>query len=228
MKKEHLLAVLVLAITSAAISGCGQMPPQQGAISYTALGASDAVGVGAFPLSQGYVFRIRDDLENRGREVELLNLGIPGAEVDAIKSVSKIVLLSGMRPNLVTLWTGANDLINGDDPGAFEEDLEDILKDLRDRTSAFIVIGDIPDLTKLPKFIQDPDSDVTVERVRAFNDAIVRQAGNFNVSIARLSEIDMFEELVSDIDGFHPDNEGHKKIAERFLDVILPEFELSN
>ena len=62
---------------------------------------------------------------------------------------------------------------------------------------------------------------------RAFNDAIERQASNFNASIARLPELDMFEELTSDIDGFHSDNEGHKKIAERFLEVILPEFGLS-
>lgn len=226
MRIKHPLAVLVFVFIGA-IAGCAQMPPQPGAIIYTALGASDAVGVGAFPLSKGYVFRIRDDLENQGRDVELLNLGVPGADIDAIRTVSRIVLLAGMQPNLVTIWTGANDLIRGDDPGNFEEKLEDILNELRDRTSAIIVVGDLPDLTKLPKFVQDPDSDVTVERVRAFNDAIARQASNFGTSIARLSEIDMFDELVTDIDGFHPDNEGHKRIAERFLQVILPEFSLS-
>ncbi len=31
------------------------------------------------------------------------------------------------------------------------------------------------------------------------------------------------EDLVSDIDGFHPNNEGHRRIAEMFLEVILKE-----
>ncbi len=227
MRVKHLLAVLVLVSVGVPLSSCVQMPPQPGQIFYTALGASDAVGIGAFPLRNGYVFRIRDDLVNRGRQVELLNLGIPGAGIGDIKRVSRLVLVAGTRPTLVTLWTGANDLIDGDDPGNFEQDLEDILSELRERTSALIVVGDLPDLTRLPRFIQEPDSDVTVERVSAFNAAIERQASNFNASIARLSELDMLEELTSDIDGFHPDNEGHRRIAEHFIEVILPELGLS-
>jgi lysophospholipase L1-like esterase len=30
------------------------------------------------------------------------------------------------------------------------------------------------------------------------------------------------DDLVSDRDGFHPNNEGHRAIADRFLEVILP------
>ena len=35
------------------------------------------------------------------------------------------------------------------------------------------------------------------------------------------------DELVSDEDGFHPNNEGHRQIAERFLRAILPGFGLA-
>jgi lysophospholipase L1-like esterase len=30
------------------------------------------------------------------------------------------------------------------------------------------------------------------------------------------------DDLVSDEDGFHPNNEGHRQIADHFLEVILP------
>jgi lysophospholipase L1-like esterase len=32
---------------------------------------------------------------------------------------------------------------------------------------------------------------------------------------------------VSDADGFHPNNEGHRRIAEEFLEVILPALDLA-
>ena len=38
-------------------------PPQH--ITYLALGASDAAGVGAEPITRGYVFRIADELDER-------------------------------------------------------------------------------------------------------------------------------------------------------------------
>ena len=37
-----------------------------------AMGASDAVGIGAFPLENGYVYQIRDGLKSRANEVVLL------------------------------------------------------------------------------------------------------------------------------------------------------------
>ena len=38
-------------------------------ILYVAIGASDAVGIGAIPLNNGYVFRIRDRLEDESFDV---------------------------------------------------------------------------------------------------------------------------------------------------------------
>jgi lysophospholipase L1-like esterase len=135
-------------------------------------------------------------------------------------------LATGRNPDLVTLWTGPNDVIRGDEPEDFEGDLEDILAQLRDQTDAVIVVGNIPNLTELPRFREEPDPDVTEDRIDAFNAAIERQAGEFDVPIVDLHEEGVEDDLVSDVDGFHPNNEGHRRIAEEFLQVILPQFGL--
>jgi lysophospholipase L1-like esterase len=95
---------------------------------YLALGASDATGVGAIPLTEGYVFLIKRELEKRVPGVALVNLGVPGARVDLIKEQVRIATQVNTKANLVTLWTGANDLVHGDDPKTFQEDLRFIYR----------------------------------------------------------------------------------------------------
>jgi lysophospholipase L1-like esterase len=222
------LAVIAAAVLFTACGGGSSdddAPPiLEGPLDYLALGASDAVGIGASPLENGYVFLIDDALEEeRGEDVDLTNLGIPGALADDILDVLEIaVLVTGHRPDIVTLWTGANDLTQGRTPEDFGADLDAILELLRRETSALIFVGDLPDLTALPHFIEDPDPDVTLERVAAFNAVIENQAALHGVHLVPLSALPVEAELTSDLDGFHPSDEGHARIAEAFLEAIRP------
>jgi acyl-CoA thioesterase I len=198
-------------------------------ILYVAIGASDALGIGAVPLTNGYVFRIRDELGDQSFDVDLRTLAIPGAESDTIRKEVEI-FLSGIElgifaaPDLVTIWLGANDIIAGVDPGDFESELERIIQQLMEDTSAFIVIANIPDLTQLPRFIENPTDDVTIERINSFNDIIEGLANDFGIPLVDLFSEGFTDSQVSDADGFHPSNEGHERIAELFLEMILPEF----
>ncbi len=196
------------------------------AINYVALGASDAFGIGAEPITRGYVYRIKDGFEERGRKVNLLNLGIPTADIPAIKKTAKAALKRDKQIDLVTLWTGANDLIAGDDIKDFEEDLQGILTRIRKDSSAFIVIMNLPDLTQIKRFREKPHRRVTAERVTAFNQAITRQANKHNVPIVDFFKAAPGDMLVSERDGFHPNNDGHQKIADLYLQIILPKFGL--
>jgi len=196
------------------------------AVHYVALGASDAFGIGANPITRGYVYRIKDGFEDRGRKVDLLNLGIPTADIPAIKKTAKAALKRDKEIDLVTIWTGANDLIAGDDVGDFEQDLEGILSRLRDKSNAFIVIMNLPDLTQIKRFREKPHRRVTAERVTAFNQAITRQAQKYKVPIVDFFKAAPGDMLVSEKDGFHPNNDGHQKIADLYLQIILPQFGL--
>ena len=196
------------------------------AVNYVALGASDAFGIGASPITRGYVYRIKDGFEDRGRKVNLLNLGIPTADIPAIKKSAKLALKRDTEIDLVTIWTGANDLIGGNDVNEFEKELESMLARLRDKSTAFIVIMNLPDLTQIKRFREDPDRHVTVERVTAFNQAITRQAQKYKVPIVDFFKAQPGDMLVSKKDGFHPNNDGHQTIANLYLQIILPRFGL--
>ncbi len=202
-------------------SPANDLPP----VNYLALGASDAFGIGATPITRGYVYRIKDGFEDRGRRVKLLNTGIPTADIPAIKKVARKALKRDIDYDLVTIWTGANDLIGGGEVKEFEEDLASMLARLRDKTKAFIVIMNIPDLTTIKKFREDPDNDVTKARVDAYNAAITRQANQYKVPIVDFYKAAPGDMLVSK-DGFHPNNDGHQKIADLYLKFILPKFNL--
>ena len=203
-------------------SPANDLPP----VNYLALGASDAFGIGASPITRGYVYRIKDGFEDRGRRVSLLNLGIPTADIPAIKKTAQKALKRDVDYDLVTIWTGANDLIGGGRVNEFEEDLAGILSRLRSRSKAFVVIMNLPELTTIKKFREDPDRDVTKERVAAYNAAITRQANQFKVPIVDFYKAAPGDMLVSEKDGFHPNNDGHQKIANLYLQIILPHFGL--
>lgn len=223
MGNRQIVAALVFFL----VAGCGGgVRKVDGNLFYLALGASDAVGIGASPLENGYVYRIQKRMEGGGQPTRLLNTGIPGGKIDDIARALDLVLEIDADPHLVTLWTGANDLIGGEDPDKFEERLEAMLEKLEDETDAFVVLGDIPDLTRIPRFAADPSATVTRERIDAFNAAIYRQADDFDVPVAKLSGVPVTTELTSDVDGFHPSSEGHRVIADTFLTIILPVFGL--
>lgn len=191
-------------------------------IHYVAIGASDATGVGASPVTNGYVFRIEHTLEDKGKETDLLNLGIPGADTDLMRETS-LPLAKAKNPDLVTIFAGANDLVGGISPQDFEQDLRAIIQQLTEETQAFIVVATIPDATQAPRFINDPDRDVTRERLDQFNAAILREAAEFGASVADLRNVDVGGDVTSN-DGFHPNDEGYKRIAEEFLKIIEPHF----
>jgi lysophospholipase L1-like esterase len=221
-----LMGIVWVVLLGACGGDSSDRPPPtvaEGPLDYMALGASDAVGIGASPLEDGYVFLIDDALEaERGEDVDLTNLGVPGALADDILDALEIGLVLGIRPDIVTLWTGANDLTQGRSPEDFGADLDAILGLLREETSALIFVGDLPDLTALPRFVEDPDDDVTLERVAAFNAVIANQAALHGARLVPLSALPVEAELTSDLDGFHPSEEGHARIAEAFLEAIRP------
>lgn len=224
MKRWQMICALVVFLCSG-LPGCDKDSPTSPQyferLVYVAMGASDAVGIGAFPLEKGYVYQIRDGLKSRANEVMLYNLGVSGKRIDYIES-TELPTAIALQPHVITLWAGPNDLIHGVDAATFEHSLATILMQLRQSTPALIVLANIPDLTILPRFLLDPDSDVTVDRVSAFNLAIARQAEAYAVPL-----VDLYAggyasnwDYVS-LDGFHPSNEGHAKIAELYLEILL-------
>src|SRR5437016_5141407 len=120
-----------------------------GPITYVALGASDAVGVGSNqPGSQGYVPLLAAKLPKGSH---LVNLGISGIQVHAALTEELPIALF-TSPRLVTIWLVVNDFIGGVTYEDYIHDLDTLLSQLHSYTHATVVMANLPDLTRLPAF----------------------------------------------------------------------------
>src|SRR6266536_5107121 len=118
-------------------------------VTYVALGASDAVGIGSnIPGSQGYVPLVAAHLP---RGSHLINLGISGIHLHEALS-EELPLALTTSPGLITVWLVANDFIAGVTYDDYMRDLDTLLQQLHTSTQARIVMADLPDLTRLPAF----------------------------------------------------------------------------
>jgi len=214
--------VLRAALCCLCLAACGGPKEKPIAFIYLALGASDATGVGALPLTEGYVYLITRELDREIAGVFLVNLGVPGARIDLIKEQVRVAKQLGTKANLVTLWTGANDVVNGDDPKQFQEQLRGLLTMVTQDIARTIVVANVPDLAQLPRFRMSPSPTVTPARIDAFNRAIAEETHSAGGTLVDLHATAVRDDLVFDLDGFHPNNAGHRQITGLFLQVIVP------
>jgi lysophospholipase L1-like esterase len=176
-------AALVLTAFAAAGAGCAGSPTDPGnpapggSINYTAVGASDAIAIGASvpclpfidcPAGTGYVQVINRQLASGGTKVTLLNLGIPGAVLSPrIQTISQSY---GPRVDstIVTIFAGGNDTnvvarsVTGSANGnprayidaqvqLFKVEMAALVDGIRSRApSARIVIANLPNFSGAP------------------------------------------------------------------------------
>lgn len=188
---------------------------------YVALGASDAVGVGADnPAAEAWPAVVHAGLP---QGTQFINLGISGATLgDVVRDELPPAL--DARPGIVSIWPGVNDLRARVPLATFTSQLDQILGRFSQPQgdSPTLVVLNIPDLRRLPVFaVVDP----------ALLDATVRE---WNVAIAEVAQrhgaiqIDLYgqapelvehDEYIS-ADGFHPSSAGYRRIAELVLTAL--------
>jgi lysophospholipase L1-like esterase len=212
-------SAFTVVLTLLLLMGCGGSSGSND-FRYVAIGASDATGIGAFPLDEGYVFRIADTLNENCDGVELYNLGVPALTADDIENVELPAAVE-IEPDFVTVFVGGNDLVDGRSVESFRADVADILQTLSLETDAIIFIANLPDLSKVPRFEDDPNQNVTLANVMAYNSVIESEANATGAVLVNLADNSPSDILVSE-DGFHPSNQGHEVIANEFLAQMLP------
>lgn len=193
-----------------------------GPVTYVALGASDAVGIGSnIPGSQGYVPLVAAHLP-KGSHV--INLGISGIRLHEALT-QELPLALSTSPNLITIWLVANDFVDGVTYDNYLHDLNILLQQLHVRTHARIVMANLPDLTRLPAFANETSSQKTqmVVAIQKWNSGIAQLAKHCGVALVDLfsqgSQITAHPEYISG-DGFHPSPSGYVQLANFFWRVI--------
>jgi lysophospholipase L1-like esterase len=224
-KSSLLVLILVLVLGGALIwrgraqSGGAASPPV-----YVALGASDAVGIGATrPTIDGWVPLVASGLPEG---TPLVNLGVSGATLADVLS-DQLPVARDAAPHWVTIWPGPNDFRNGVPLATFTEQLDRLLAALAPdgvNQSRTVAVVTLPDLRVLPTFART-DAATLDAQVRAWNAAIaatVARHAPYAVLVDLFGASDEFAahpEYLSG-DGFHPSSAGYRRIADLTLDTL--------
>ena len=144
------------------------------AVQYVALGDSTVEGVGATSADLNYVSRLQERLRAEYPTARVVNLGAGGAtSADVVRR--QLDRAIALRPDLVTLSIGPNDITTRVPLAAYERNLDTILGRLRHETTALAVVNLIPDLTVTPRFRAHRARDAVGRQTVLFNEALERQ-----------------------------------------------------
>ncbi|KRT65339.1 MAG: GDSL-like protein lipase/acylhydrolase [Candidatus Rokubacteria bacterium CSP1-6] len=187
------------------------------AVMYVAIGDSTVYGIGANGAERNYVSRLYERLRSVYASARMTNLGVGGATgADVVeRQLQRAVAL---RPDLVTLSIGPNDITRGRNVGEYERDIETIFRTLLRETTGVLVVNLIPDLTLTPRFRGREEAPKVGRRVALFNEALGRQARAHGVEVVDLfsasrHEVPQRPELIA-TDGYHPSDQGYARWAE--------------
>ncbi len=199
-------------------------------VHYVALGASDAIGVGATVSNGSYVHRLAGRLQGyfgASRTVLLHNLGVTGYTLGDILQHELPEALT-LSPDIVTLWAGGNDLVQGIDANDFVDQLRQVLT-LLQRLDCQVFVASPPDLSLVPVIRNLPPwlmpltglQSYAQKRSQELLDAVLRLVPSMGATYVHLpfSELAADPSLVS-ADGFHPSDAGYERLAGAWWQVI--------
>jgi lysophospholipase L1-like esterase len=193
-------------------------PPLAPPLTYVALGASDAAGVGVdSPARDGWVPLLARRLPGPARVV---NLGVPGITLRrALDGVLPRAVSA--QPDLVTVWLVVNDVLAGVALDRYRADLDRLLAQLRSGTRAQVAVGNLPDPpaalggVRVPQFVRR-----TV--VAQWNAAIAAAAWAHDailVDLAARWPLARHPEFIGP-DGLHPTAAGYQALAGAFYAAL--------
>ena len=216
--------LLATAWTSTSTAAVRMLPADRGAeIIYVALGDSTVQGIGATAARNNYVGRLDARLRERYPRARTVNLGVAGAtSYDVFEGqLSRAI---GLRPHLVTLSIGPNDITSRVPVEHYAQNLEAILGRLGTETQAVVVVNLLPDLAITPRF-RKRETAPRVGRLSAeFNRVITRTAKRHGVLVVDLykasrREVPQHPEFLA-ADGYHPSDLGYARWAELMWEAV--------
>jgi lysophospholipase L1-like esterase len=187
------------------------------AIQYVALGDSTVEGVGASTPEHNYVSRLHERLRAVYPAARAVNLGVGGAtSADVLRR--QLDRAIALRPHLVTLAIGPNDITTRVPVEAYEKNVDAILRRLHGETRAVTVVNLIPDLVVTPRFRAHRARNALGRQTVRFNEALERRSREHGAELVDLylasqREVPARPELIG-ADGYHPSDVGYARWAE--------------
>ena len=192
---------------------------------YVALGDSTVEGIGATSPPLNYVSRIHERLRAIYPAARVENLGVSGA-VSADVLRRQLGRAIELRPDLVTLSVGPNDITRGVPVEDYERNVDQIMKRLTTQTTALVVVNLLPDLAVTPRFVNSDKRDAVGHLSVRFNAVLARNAREYGVETVDLyersrAEVPRRPELIAG-DGYHPSDLGYERWAELMWTRVAP------
>jgi lysophospholipase L1-like esterase len=215
------LAAIVLAAAAWAVgprASARTLPPAADTpLRYVALGDSTVEGVGASTPGATYVSRLHERLREVYPRSSVVNLGRAGATSSDVLA-GQLERAVQLRPHLVTLSIGPNDITGRVPLEDYARNVEHIFRRLGEDTRAVVVANLLPDLAITPRFRGREVAPVVGGLTVRFNEALTRLAARHGVEVIDLyrasrAEIPGRPELIA-ADGYHPSDLGHARWAE--------------
>lgn len=178
-------------------------------IKYVALGDSLTVGVGTSSYQNSYPYLVAKKLAVKNN-VELINLALSGS-ISQDVSITQIPQVIPLKPDLVTLLIGINDIHHLKSPADFENNLTNIVKILKQNTLKIYLLS-IPFLGS-DKILFPPYNLILDYRTQQFNQIIEKVANSYQVGYIDLYYVNKQAQFYS-VDQFHPSEAGYSLWAD--------------
>ncbi len=198
---------------------------------YVAVGASDAVGVGARrPRREAWPRLVHRAAFRPG--TRFVNLGVSGATV-ASALAGQVPRAERLAPDVVTVWLVVNDIVAGAPVDCYEARLDELVSRLRRGGATRVVLGNCPYLDRLPVYLLWqaagvlPGPDEANRIVDGYNTAIDQVAARHDTALVDLRAAGLvarhagLEPALFAADGFHPSTAGHRALAATFTAALL-------
>lgn len=182
----------------------------EGDLLYVAIGDSAAQGIGASKPQHSYVGLLAGRVRQlTGRTVRVVNLSVSGATT-ALAVSNQLPRLRRLKPDLVTVAIGANDIADFD-AARFEANIREVFASLPQHA----VVADLP-CFYLPW---------NERKVAAANRIVRTVAAQYGLHVAPLHETTLrrgIRGILTDfaIDMFHPNDGGYRVWASAFLPPV--------
>lgn len=121
-------------------------------------------------------------------------------------------------PDLVLVSYGFNDARGGTPLGQFLEDLRHLVLDIKRQTGAVVVLVNAYFLTAFDRHAPYDQADVAV--LQGYNSGMKQLAAECDVVLADVFAAEGQAPWMIDTDGVHPNNLGHRVIANRVFEVL--------
>ena len=193
-------------------------------IRYLALGDSYTIGTGLENESLNFPSLLARRLtEETGIDVTLVNLGVNGyTTMDLIRE--ELPVARGVRPELVTILIGANDVVQGSDEATYRARMKQIYQAVRelDLPAERVLAISIPDFSPLPGAAPFGSARQLRARIDAFNDIARSEAASRSFRYADITRISREADPGNDwlaADGLHPGPAQHRAFADRIWET---------